>query len=456
MKLVKTKTATASWYVNFSNGNFNNNNKNNNNYVFPVVAMGKRIYDIPFSDILEAYEDCTRHKKGKQQCIEFSLNAEEELIRLHEDLCNGTYKPDRSACFIVTHPVRREIIASSFRDRIVHHYIKLRMDPLYEDWFNELGSVSKNCRKNEGPQSAANLLEKMIHDVSEGYTKDCWVLLYDINSYFMSIDKSILWEMMEDFIRGRYTGPDMDVLIWLTRLTAFWCPQKNCDFLSPRSAWDRLPPSKSLMHNDDNTGIAPGNLSSQDEANFYLTPLDYFVTREKGFPNYVRFMDDGRVVSDSKEALLKLRDEMDEFLLEQLKLKLHPRKVRILHQSQGIPFVGYILKPGRRYITNRIVGHMYNKIFFFNKMAEEGKAEEYAEKFVASINSYWGMMVHSNSYGTRVKSSRIFHKAWFKYAYIASGYSKLVLGHKYKPHTKARRMLKDKSYREFLTPEMFL
>ena len=48
-----------------------------------------------------------------------------------------------------------------------------------------------------------------------------------------------------------------------------------------------------------------------------------------------------------------------------------------------------------------------------------------------------------------------FHKAWFRYAYIASGYSKLVLRHKYKPHTKARRMLKDKSYREFMTPEMF-
>lgn len=110
------------------------------------------------------------------------------------------------------------------------------MDPLYEDWFNELGSVSKNCRKNEGPQSAANMLEKMIYEVSDGYRKDCWVLLYDINSYFMSIDKSILWEMMEDFIRGRYTGPDMDTLIWLTRMTAFWCPQKDCDFLSPRSA----------------------------------------------------------------------------------------------------------------------------------------------------------------------------------------------------------------------------
>ena len=72
--------AGSAWYVNFSNGNFNNNNKNNNNYVFPVVAMEKRIYDIPFSDILEAYEDCTRHKKGKQQCIEFSLNKSSSVF----------------------------------------------------------------------------------------------------------------------------------------------------------------------------------------------------------------------------------------------------------------------------------------------------------------------------------------------------------------------------------------
>ncbi len=448
-------TETTAWDVNFWSGNANNNNRNNTGAVHPVAAIGNRVYAIPFESILEAYYDCIRHKRSKRQCIEFSLNFESELVRLHEELCTGTYRPAQSVCFIVTHPVTREIIASAFRDRIVHHFIKLRLNPLYEKWYHELGNVSKNCRKGEGPQSAADELETKIKEASENYTKDCWVLSFDIHGYFMSIDKSILWEMMELFIRDRYEGDDLDLLLWLARITAFHCPQKFCRKLSPPEAWNDLPSSKSLMYNDDNIGIAPGNLSSQDEANFYLTPLDHYIVKVKGFSGYVRFMDDGKVVSNNLKQLTELRKELDKFLQEQLRLKLHPKKVRIDHYSKGIKFVGYVLKPGRKYTTNRIFGHLYDLIHRYNCIAEQGDAERYAENFVSSINSYWGIMRHSNSYRRRVKSARWILPLWFKYVYIAARYEKLVLRPCYKPKFKARKMLKKRADGAFFTPEMF-
>jgi len=314
---VKTKTvATASWNINFNSGNANNNNRNNTNYVLPVAAIGERVYDIPFVEVLKAYADCIKRKKSKGQCIEFSMNAVEELVQLHKELCDGTYQPAQSYCFIVDRPVKREIIASAFRDRIVHHFLKIRLNPLYEAWYYECGNVSKNCRKGEGPDSAANELERMIYEESNAYTRDCWVLSFDIHSYFMSINKTTLWEMMEQFINDRYDGEDIDVVLWLARITAFHCPQSNCRRMSPLSAWEGLPPSKSLRYNDPNIGIAPGNLSSQDEANFYLTPLDYFIVKVKGFDKYVRFMDDGKIVSSDLASLRGLQGEIDEFLKE--------------------------------------------------------------------------------------------------------------------------------------------
>ena len=73
---VKTKTvATASWNINFNSGNANNNNRNNTNYVLPVAAIGERVYDIPFVEVLKAYADCIKRKKSKGQCIEFSMNC---------------------------------------------------------------------------------------------------------------------------------------------------------------------------------------------------------------------------------------------------------------------------------------------------------------------------------------------------------------------------------------------
>lgn len=420
-----------------------------------MAAIGDRIYDISFESVLEAYYSCIRCKKSKRQCIEFSLNHEEELVRLHEELCSGTYRPSKSFCFIVTHPVVREIIASAFRDRIVHHFIKLRMNDLYEQWYHEVGNVSKNCRRGEGPQSAAAELEQHIIHASDSYRRDCWVLTFDIRGYFMSIDKSVLYEMLEQFIRDRYTKDDIEVLLWLVRVTVFHSPQKFCFRLSPNSAWDRLPPTKSLMHNSDNVGIAPGNLASQDEANFYLTPLDYYIVKVKGFDGYVRFMDDGKVVSNDLQRLMELRDEMGVFLHEQLRLELHPRKVHIDHCLKGVPFVGHILKPGRKYVTNRILGHLYNTIRRYNAIADAGQAELYAERFAASINSYWGLMRHCNSYRRRVKSTQWIAKEWFRYVYIAAGYTKLVVRYRYKTKYKARKLLKTRTYDAFLTPEMF-
>ena len=65
----------------------------------------------------------------------FELNYEENLIRLYEDLKNRKWQPGKSNCFIVTKPVRREIFAAPFRDRIVHHILIGRLNTAFEKYF---------------------------------------------------------------------------------------------------------------------------------------------------------------------------------------------------------------------------------------------------------------------------------------------------------------------------------
>jgi len=48
---------------------------------------------------------------------------EDNLIRLSKELRDGTYRPGRSMCFIINDPVKREVFAASFRDRVVHHLL---------------------------------------------------------------------------------------------------------------------------------------------------------------------------------------------------------------------------------------------------------------------------------------------------------------------------------------------
>jgi len=63
------------------------------------------------------------------------------------DVHNRTYEMSPSICFIVTRPKKREVFAADFRDRVIHHVIMQRLEPLFEDRFID---DNYNCRKNKG------------------------------------------------------------------------------------------------------------------------------------------------------------------------------------------------------------------------------------------------------------------------------------------------------------------
>ena len=125
------------WNCNFSSYNTNNNNKYNSYKVRPVAALDD---DFRVS-ILEAYDDCCKHKKSSYHCIMFQLN-DEVLIDLADAIQERRYLPTVSETFIVKVPKLREIFAASFIDRIVQHWIYLRINPLIEERYWNLSMQS--------------------------------------------------------------------------------------------------------------------------------------------------------------------------------------------------------------------------------------------------------------------------------------------------------------------------
>ncbi len=84
-----------------------------------------------------------------------------------------------------------------------------------------------------------------------------------------------------------------------------------------------------------------GNLTSQFFANVYLNELDYFIKHKLKVKYYIRYVDDFVILYESKEQLEKWKQEIEKFLMEKLKLELHPQKSRIIPLSRGIDFVGF-------------------------------------------------------------------------------------------------------------------
>lgn len=335
----------------------------------------------------------------------------------------GTYEPAHSSCFIVTKPVYREIFAAAFVDRIVHHWIALRIEPLLEFRFKAQNNVSKNCRKGEGVMSAVNTMVGMIKDASNNYTSDCYIFKGDFSNFFMSIDKSLLWEMVNIYLGENYFREDKDCLLYLLRVTIFNNPQDKCFKRSPNSLWKKLPSRKSLFNTPRSKGEAIGNLPSQLLANFYASVFDDWMIRVKGLKHYIRFVDDFCFILPNKDDVLTLIPEVRDYLQEQLLTELHPNKIYVQHYSKGVKFVGAVIKPGRVYVSNRTLGHFYNRINEYNNLAKQGLQADFVEKFVQSINSYLGLMRHYNTYKIRRKiAEKHILPLWSEYIYFTDGF----------------------------------
>lgn len=433
---VTENNSNNSWNVNFNNGNTNNNNKNNSNRGRAVSALGEEEL-VPW---IEAADDCCRNKKTSRQCTEYRIR-EEVLVDLAIAVKTRTYSPQTSDCFVVKYPKLREIFAAHFVDRIVQHWIILRLEPLLEKLFVSTGDVSFNCRKGYGTLRAVKTLYTQTERITEGWTKDAWIGKFDLRSFFMSIDKRLLWSMLCRFIEQNYHEPDKEDLLWLSEKTVMHRPQDNCIRKGDLSLWDKLPKHKSLFYMD---GTAIGNITSQILANFLLSPFDawayQFCTSRGGW--YERFVDDIPVVLPNKSDVLLFHQEARRFLEERIHLSLHPDKVYIQHASKGVKFVGSVIMPGRMYLSNRTVGKMHEMLSDMERCCKRvarkkrpslQDAEE-LEHWVCSCNSYMGFLVHHASYGLR---RRMFGRMkWFwRIAFVCGEYGKVVLRNRYRVET---------------------
>jgi len=135
---------------------------------------------ITTGDMLQAYYDCRRRKRKTASAVVYEMDYEARLIALRDRINTRQYAPGKSICFVVTRPRYREVFAASFEDRIVHHYMALRLEPLFEKIFSPR---TFNCRKGKGQLYGVKMLERDMREASQNYTRDCWVMKVDLKGF---------------------------------------------------------------------------------------------------------------------------------------------------------------------------------------------------------------------------------------------------------------------------------
>ena len=274
------------------------------------------------------------------------------IIALHNDLKNKTYKHGEYKSFKISDPKPRDIHKSSVRDRLLHHAIYRVLYPYFDKGFIY---DSYSCRLGKGTHKANKRFKSFAGKVSKNYTRTCWILKCDIRKFFANIDHKILIDILRKHIEDENT-------IWLLEQVT-----------SSYNAKGR-----------DEVGLPLGNLTSQLLVNVYMNEFDHFVKHTLHEEYYIRYADDFVFMSEDKAKLEKIIPKISEFLENNLKLSLHPDKLFINTLTSGLDFLGWI-----HFERHRVLRTTTKKRMFRNIVEKVGKKE--------TVQSYLGMLKHGNS-----------------------------------------------------------
>lgn len=333
-----------------------------------------------YKDLFKAYMDCRESKRNSSSAMAFEVRFEMNLLELLDEINSGSYEIGPSQVFVQEWPKPREIWAAQFRDRVIQHLVHNDVSSHFEERFIE---DTFSCIEGRGTLAASNRLQTFHRRITNNYATDCWALQFDIKNFFVSINKHLLWKRYEDVVGTEsLTAKLLHQIIWSD-------PTEN-PIIKRHSRFDLVPYHKSLWNTLFHKGLPIGNLTSQTSSNVHVDPLDKFIKHVLKAKYYVRYVDDAVILSHDRDYLYECFEKINAFIEKELDMELHPNKCKIFPASQGINFVGYIIKPWRRYARNMTVASAKN-------VADQKPSE----KTIASLNSYLGILKHANSYKLR-------------------------------------------------------
>lgn len=344
-----------------------------------------------FGNIYRCYLKCRKNKRNTMNALKFEINAEENILRLEKGLKNKTYHPSRSILFFVKKPKLREIFAADFKDRVIHHILVEYLEPILESVFIY---DSYACRKGKGTHRAVMRLQSFIRKVSKNGKVKSYYLQLDIKSFFINMDKEILFGL----IRRRTRNKDV---LWLTGVIVFHDCTGNYILRDKENLLSTLPREKSLFGKENKRGVPIGNLTSQFFANVYLNELDQFVKHRLRCRYYIRYTDDFVLLDNSREKLADWMEEIRGFLESELRLRLNLRGIKLRPVSNGIDFLGYIVRRDYILVRRRVINNMNRKFKYFEQCGLKGFNFEMLEELRSSVQSYLGHFRWANSYRLR-------------------------------------------------------
>lgn len=276
---------------------------------------------------------CKRLTSGYLEFKEFSaLN----LADLARDMREGRYVSGEPRQFHVFDPKKRLISALPFRDRVAQQALCLIIAPIFD---HALLPRAFACRPGKGTHAGVMLLQSDLR--RETRTGPLYFLKTDFRSYFASIQRDVLWRLIESKISCRATLKVIGAMV-------------------PRTG----------------IGLPIGSLTSQIFANLYTgATLDRHLQQGLGEKLWYRYMDDLVVLGHSSAHLRAVKDSIEEYSRRELGLRFSKWSVAPI--SRGVNFLGYRIWPSHKLLRRDSVIRARRKIAAYRASGDHDRLRKF-------------------------------------------------------------------------------
>lgn len=317
---------------------------------------GKLLHKIINYGNIELAHQNAKHGKAHYTAVQkVDSDRDKYLRQVQQLLADKSFTTSEYDVFKIYKPKKRDISRLPYYpDRIVQHALLNVIAPIWDKIF--IYDVY-SAIPGKGIHKAIGRLKHFLKDKAN--TQYC--LQFDIAKFYPSVDHKILKQQIRRKIKCSDT-------LWLLD-----------DIV------DSPPGDK---------GIPIGNYTSQYFANIYLNWLDHWIKQELKCKYYIRYADDGVILSNSKDHLRSIQQQIGCYLNDNLALKFNPKTQVYPVNDRGIDFLGY--RTFRDYILLRKKSAKKFKRKLKKIKQQRGKIP--AQHIVSSIMSYIGWIQHCNGY----------------------------------------------------------
>ena len=302
----------------------------------------------------------------EQTVAHFARRAEEELQRLHEQLRNGTYRPQPVRRAWIDKPgsnEKRPLGIPAVRDRIVQGALRHVLEPIFETDFAE---HSYGFRPGKGAKDALRRVDTLLK------AGQVWVVDADLKSYFDTIPHDRLLALVKERVAdGRV----------LALVESFL----RAGVLEESKGWQ---PTE--------RGTPQGGVISPLLANLYLNPLDHQMAAA-GWA-MVRYADDFVILcrseAEAHAALAAVRHWVSE-----AGLTLHPEKTRVVDASApgGFDFLGYHFERGMKWPRQKSLMKLRERVRAKTSRLDGRSLSEIVTDVNRTLRGWYGYFQHSKA-----------------------------------------------------------